>query len=76
MTTPNLDHLRERIRERLTEDRRDEYCEECHAQLTEADYEAQACTNCEAPLPEVDQFGQQIRDEFDEDLEDLSYGDY
>ena len=58
----DTDRLRERIRERLTES--DGYsrgqCDNCNAQLTEADYEAQACTNCDASLPLLDQFGQRL----------------
>lgn len=52
-TEPNFDTLAERLRERIAEPRDDYergYCESCEVQLTQADIDADECSNCHATL--------------------------
>ena len=70
MSTPNLDRLAERIRERLTESDEsdlDTLCGKCGATVTSTDHQAGACTQCGAEIDD------DVDDESaDEDLWDIA----
>ena len=60
MSTPNFDITRERLRERLTEPRDDDYaggyCDNCNAQLTIADIDNdRTCTQCGSQMDSDDE---------------------
>jgi uncharacterized paraquat-inducible protein A len=54
----DVDQLRERMRERVTENAADYnhgHCDNCHADLTAADRETGECTNCHSAVESDDE---------------------
>jgi hypothetical protein len=66
--TINTDYLRERLRERRDDYYTGQLCANCSVQLTEADVQAEECTNCHSGITVDDESA-------DEDCFDDGYGD-